>query len=269
MLSMADESNGFRGPLGEKGLVWAPPAHLPTRARQQQQNDVSNDSHTVRSRICLYDHGDLSFLLYLETDGDNDDAAYQALLTAFGKAVDRSVTLAIPENKLGHPVRIESKTWTEPGQDIIFVDRETLRVVIHASTAGHKSSSSKPSVATTRKGHGRQTSDTHCNNISDLEKSSLPGFDCRHYLASHFRLDSLLAFADAMNEIAQHGRTNSESNNDGLFEMCSSLPQGWMLAMAVAERELYVLFDSSLYVTINDVQNAVTRIRNEFLHGAI
>jgi hypothetical protein len=115
-------------------------------------------------------------------------------------------------------------------------------------------------VAATRKGHvSSRTSD-------GLETSSSPGFDCRHYLASHFRLDSLLAFADAMNEVAQHGRTNSKSSNEGgAFEMCSSLPQGWMLAMAVGSRELYVLFDSSLYVTINDVQNAAARIRRLYL----
>jgi hypothetical protein len=265
MLSVADEIDGFRGPLGENGLVWAPPIHLTTQTQQQQrQNDGLNESsNTVRSRICLYDHGDLSFLLHLDTNGDNDDVVYQTLLTAFAKAVDQAVTLAFPENKLGHPVRIESKTWKEPGQDIIFVDRQTLRVVVHASGAVNKTSS-KPSVTVTRKGHvSSRTSD-------GLETSSLPGFDCRHYLASHFRLDSLLAFADAMNEIAQLGRTNNECN-DGVcvFEMCSSLPQGWMLAMAVGSCELYVLFDSSLYVTINDVQNAAARIRNEFLHGAI
>jgi hypothetical protein len=266
MLSVAEELNAFRGPLGEKqGLVWAPPAHLPARA---PQNEGSKDSlQSVHSRLCLYDHGDLSFLIYLDSDGDPDDAAYEAVLTTFAKAADHAVTMALPENKLGCPVRIEPKTWKEPGQDIIFVDRRTLRVVIHARTAGNDKSSFSSLSVSTKKRHGRQTSDIH-SNTADLDTLPLPGFDCRHYLASHFRLDSLLAFADAMNEIAQrhHGQTN---NDEGLLEMCSSLPQGWMLAVAVGTRELYVLFDSSLYVTINDVQTAAARIRNEYLHGAI
>ena len=86
------------------------------------------------------------------------------------------------------------------------------------------------------------------------------GLDCRHRLASYFALDMLLAFDDVINEVNGFRETRSVSSDDlvmstfseGLVELCTCMPHGWIYAYADENRELYpfltVKFTSQLLV---------------------
>lgn len=103
--------------------------------------------------------------------------------------------------------------------------------------------------------------------------------DCRHKLAAYLPLDVMLAFDDMFNEV---GRLSHRQNllsltmNDAMFkanstdvnsssktiELCTFLPQGWVYCHANEEQELYILLDTSKFVTIADVQKAVVKVRD-------
>jgi hypothetical protein len=103
--------------------------------------------------------------------------------------------------------------------------------------------------------------------------------DCRHKLAAYLPLDVMLAFDDMFNEVgrlshrrnvlsltmndavSKHNSTEDSSSNIKAIELCTFLPQGWVYCHANGEQELYILLDTSKFVTIADVQKAVVRVR--------
>jgi len=103
--------------------------------------------------------------------------------------------------------------------------------------------------------------------------------DCRHKLAAYLPLDVMLAFDDMFNEVgrlshrrnvlsltvndavSQHNSTEDSSGSIKVIELCTFLPQGWVYCHANGEQELYILLDTSKFVTIADVQKAVVRVR--------
>ena len=105
--------------------------------------------------------------------------------------------------------------------------------------------------------------------------------DCRHKLAAYLPLDVMHAFDDMFNEVGRlsHRRNvlsltmndavsqeytstkDSSSSSIEAIELCTFLPQGWVYCHANGEQELYILLDTSKFVTIADVQKAVVRVR--------
>ncbi|KAL7492672.1 hypothetical protein ACHAWT_002417 [Skeletonema menzelii] len=102
--------------------------------------------------------------------------------------------------------------------------------------------------------------------------------DCRHKLAAHLPLDVMHAFDDMFNEVGRlsHRRnvlrltmndgvsqrnSSEDSDNINSIELCTFLPQGWVYCHAHGDQELYILLDTSKFVTIADVQKAVVRVR--------
>ena len=104
------------------------------------------------------------------------------------------------------------------------------------------------------------------------------GPDCRYLLASQLPFDCCLALDDAMSEIHRKQREMDLRNNnspatstetDGI-ELCTLLQGSWVYAFSDGRgRELYTLFDASLYVTVADVQAAANRIRKDLLDNSM
>ena len=110
--------------------------------------------------------------------------------------------------------------------------------------------------------------------------------DCRHKLAVYLPLDVTLALDDVFNEIGcftgrndtltyslvggvDANRVNDDSGAPKSIELCTFLPQGWVYGRAYGGIELYIVLDTSKFVTINDVQKAVTRIREKVFNDKI
>jgi len=101
------------------------------------------------------------------------------------------------------------------------------------------------------------------------------GLDCRHLLASRLPLDVCLAFDDMINEVTiridaqrtvqvSSGKGNDYNSSSSVVELCTCMPYGWIYAFATQEKEIYVFFDSAIYVTVADVQSAAQRIKERF-----
>jgi hypothetical protein len=72
-----------------------------------------------------------------------------------------------------------------------------------------------------------------------------------------------------MNEVAKRkemlrkAESLEFSKTHGTFELCTCMPLGWVYAFVDRDRELYAFFDSSIYVTVADVQNATLKIQGK------
>jgi len=62
-------------------------------------------------------------------------------------------------------------------------------------------------------------------------------------------------------------RNESSSDSDGIskVELCTCMACGWVYAFATVEKEIYVFFNNSIYVTFADVQAAIQSICNVFV----
>ena len=90
--------------------------------------------------------------------------------------------------------------------------------------------------------------------------------DCRHKLASYLPVAVLLAFDDMFIEIGKHRKEDATAKS---IELCTFLSQGWVYSRAFRNVELYILLDTSKFVTISDVQKAVTRVRERLFNDKI
>jgi len=100
--------------------------------------------------------------------------------------------------------------------------------------------------------------------------------DCRHTLAAYLPLDVMLAFDDMFTEIGRQTRRYAEDSNELMddtalsnmlldeennsVELCTFLPQTWVYGRSSKSQELYILLDTKKFVTISDVQKAVSRV---------
>jgi hypothetical protein len=180
----------------------------------------------------------------------------------------------------------------EPGMDIIFIEREVdtfLLLSQHDLSANDfqrradTSSPNNDNNILTRGLFGvglkiKETCDREHETRSFSRSSSYINLlDCRHKLAAYLPLDVMLAFDDMFNEIGRlccrqniqdtAQRSSREEDNRGkTVELCTYLPQGWVYGRAHGGHELYILLDTCKFVTISDVNKAVTRIRERILN---
>ena len=93
------------------------------------------------------------------------------------------------------------------------------------------------------------------------------GLDCRYQLSSHLPRDTILAFEDVFDEVQEFRQSVVDDDDDDgatrMFEMCTLLSSHWVYAFAQGDRELYILMDPALFVTVADVENATRDVRYE------
>jgi len=176
----------------------------------------------------------------------------------------------------------------EPGIDIICIDRDERSFVLlsqHDLSPGvvPKSDGAVSSDSTKYGlfGIGSKPKEMREDELSCCPSQYSNLLDCRHRLASYLPLDVMLAFDDMFNEIrCLSDQTNvlnctTEANaNNGMattksIELCTFLPKGWVYGHACGPVELYVLLDTRKFVTINDVQKAVARVRERLFNDKI
>jgi hypothetical protein len=218
----------------------------------------------------------------------------QSLSNIVLEATEDDDTMAPPKLVSGpkSPSDIRLVSWDAPGQDIVFVDRFEHKLILFSDRNYQSMSKTREKKKSPGRSPGRRrflgfssgktsgSGDKSKSPIRDTRTSnsdwSALGLDCRHRLSSHLPLDTVLAFDDVINEVnkMQNRKHDSEdeglkksfspksrTSNDGIVELCTCMSQGWIYAFADNERELYAFFDSSIYVTVADVQNAAVQIR--------
>ncbi|KAL7536598.1 hypothetical protein ACHAWF_005512 [Thalassiosira exigua] len=182
----------------------------------------------------------------------------------------------------------------EPGLDILYIDRDEGSFVLlsqhdlssnELKRAVRKSdgdSSPKPKFGLF--GIGSKPKETS-QDIERRPSQYMNMMDCRHKLAACLPLDVMLAFDDMFNEIQRLLRDQEDNVGPNALsmtsqdthsterkksiELCTFLPQGWVYGRAFCNIELYVLLDTSKFVTINDVQKAVARVRERIFNDKI
>lgn len=183
----------------------------------------------------------------------------------------------------------------EPGMDIIFIDRE-INTFLLLSQHDLSANDFQRKVDTTSQNNDvniltrglfgvgskiKATCDRE-NETRSLFKSTscVSLLDCRHKLAAYLPLDVMLAFDDMFNEIRRlccrksiqdtaQPSSRKEDDRGKAVELCTYLPQGWVYGRAHGGRELYILLDTFKFVTISDVNKAVTRTRERILYDTL
>ena len=184
----------------------------------------------------------------------------------------------------------------EPGLDIIYIDRDECNFVLlsqHDLSSNEFKRLAPKSDAVPTNGSKQKIGGwfgSKPNNSSGQEKTCIPShysnmLDCRHKLAAYLPLEVMIAFDDMFNAIGKQRKDASEGEGVGCpseysnhfidsttkssIELCTFLHQGWVYGRAFGNVELYMLLDTAKFVTISDVQKAVTRVRERLFNDKI
>ncbi|KAL7563696.1 hypothetical protein ACA910_004097 [Epithemia clementina (nom. ined.)] len=198
---------------------------------------------------------------------------------------------------------LERRTWRGEGQDILLINRTTNQVVLYSNKRRSSSSGNQRRHLENQQRQGQEQQHNLVPNMessrqtnqglgnhptlqqpeasfhdkkassNQRQRSPVSSYDIRHELASQIgSLDTSLAVEEAMMELAS---ATPRGTND--VELCTSLPRHWLWASRrccpsnnhdtpFEDVELYILLDAAVYVTVSDMQTAVSRIRNEYFH---
>lgn len=265
-----------------KHEVWLPSLHI------QQLLDAPEDECDVNLPVALFAQGDFSFLLFFKGQIDNnasDSELLSELATELSSFCDEHSSTEY-DSEL-----VSSMFSGEPGMDIVFVNRNDNTFLLlsqHDLSSNNfrrkintTSPNNRNNTATGIFGLGFKAKENvdRKNDAAFSNKSSshIDMLDCRHKLAAYLPLDVMLAFDDMFNEM-RYRRRRSSARSPQLdvksialktVELCTYLPQGWVYGRASGECELYVLLDTSKFVTISDVTKAVTKVRERMLNGKL
>lgn len=240
LLSASEDAVDIQGSSPDT-RVWAPFMHL----RQQ-------DGTVEKCRVCLFGANSASFLLFMSCDrlaaAETDDTLYSAHLCSFQDFVSTNdIAEKLDTNTDPFPFLV-------PGQDVIFIDRSNSSVTALMKEEQEKVSTIPPKsrlrLFAPKVARG---STVHAISMNVVD------FRRKYHFASKLSVDSLLAFEDAMTELQRRGGNSNDS-----VEICSLLPKCWMFAQCKGCEEIYVFFDLKLYVTVNDVHHAASRIWSDF-----
>ncbi|KAG7346787.1 hypothetical protein IV203_005856 [Nitzschia inconspicua] len=249
--------------------IWAPRVHLPTTS------SASQESSSTSVHMVLFQFLQFSFLVLLSFQSPTDVSLDNSrlLLMKLEEEISEAVLMALNDD--GSNAAASNKRvmeWTNgPGQAIILLERKKHKMVLLpdpvTKSTRHDTrfrKSDKKFSSRRYLGFGpRKKKDTfnkyQSNDILATEWSAL-GLDCRHSLASRFPLDVCLAFDDMINEMSR----KLECDPDSPLEICTCISYGWVYAYGKGDKEIYVFFDNSIYVTVADVQSAASRIRETF-----
>jgi hypothetical protein len=247
--------------------IWAPTVHIPT-----QEQDFAQASFQ-KIRVILLEVQDFSFLLYINhgTTTLSNDLLANFLQTAqdrLSRAVKNTLLASERPQKMAQPNGVDLILIDRPKDRLAFLsssDHDHRAVDYSRAAENQKNNEKAPSLSFLgfRDAHRSQqqneqsistTSAIHNNTI---EWSSSLGLDSRHLLASRLHLDVLLAFDDMANEI--------HSAKEDL-ELCTCMTLGWVYASSFCQGiEMYAFLDSSIHVTVADVQQVVREIKEQYL----
>ena len=168
----------------------------------------------------------------------------------------------------------------EAGMDIIVVDRSENKFILlsrHDLSSDEFVRQSSINDSTPPKiglfGLGKDNAKRNDDGMTRLQEFANM-MDCRHRLAAHLSHETMLALDDVFCEISNRAsriksippEREAESKS---IEVTTFFPQSWIHGRAYGEMELYVLLDTSRFVTINDVQRATTRVRERLLNDRL
>jgi hypothetical protein len=283
MLSAMEHTHSLEG--RNKRKVWAPRIHLPILASfEHHSQDLSLDTNVI-----MFELEGFSFLLYVdcpvEGNVSSEERAVGDFLSKLEGKLSDAVFLASEEDHSGIFPRLQANRaeWIEPGQDLVLVDRAQHKLILFSDrkqVVARDKKTSAPGESPSRRflGFGSRNQERNANHANQGSSSSLEwaalGMDCRHLLASHLHLDTILAFDDMMNEVAKLKGTSQKPHailsrdvmdfkTKGTLELCTCMPLGWIYAFIDGDMELYAFFDSSIYVTIEDVQSAALKVQEQ------
>jgi hypothetical protein len=285
--------------LSLHGKAWIIPVHLliqvtiTTTSINTGEEKITQE-HLLGAQAVLYQVQDYSFLLFFAS-GFRDETADFSLFSTLQQRMNAVVTHSVGDESVSTQLLFD---WKEPGQDIIVVDRKQNQLFLFSDRASrrlkvtnHMAANNNTSVTRsflglpmTRVKKKTQSNRTDSRLKYDTLEWAALGLDCRHFLASHLHLDTLLALDDMMNELAlrrrrrhqqQQQQRNEKGNGDDTattesrttgLELCTCMPLGWVYAYSTAhdDKEVYAFFDSSVYVTVADVQSASAKIQEQF-----
>ena len=272
--------------------VWAPRVHLPIPHGSEWKIDDRLVSHMI-----VFEFLEFSFLVFINHPSFKDTCSLSELsettllLMDLEEKLSHAITNAFESEFRALSESISADVTSEPGQDILLVEQSKEKIVLLMdpnlkSTRGSKQNRTDH-CSSRDKGHTRHLmgfgpkkkesfseSQSTSHRSTRVEWSTL-GLDCRHLFVSRLPLDICLAFDDMINEVRNVKRTgtpsvpaqdeNKDSEHSAILELCNSMPCGWIYALATKEKEMYVFFDSSIYVTVADVQSAVQRIKERYI----
>jgi hypothetical protein len=278
--------------------IWAPRVHLALGANSSRNEDAKKNH--LEAHMVVFEFLEFSFLIFihlpsLEKSGLSEVPGATLLLTDLEKKLSEAVITAFCDepSKLASLKSISTEHVNEPGQDVVLVERSKERLVLLLDPNFQTPRSDKLKRAVfgnknrrevrhfmgfgPRKKEDVSQPQPTSNRSRTVEWSAL-GLDCRHLLASRLPLDICLAFDDMINEVRNAKRTRElslskgESKDDELsssiLELCTCMPYGWIYALATETKELYVFFNSAIYVTVADVQSAVLRLKERYMVSA-
>jgi hypothetical protein len=278
--------------------VWAPRVHLPVaRGTNRSRNADAVTDDSLVAHMAVFEFLEFSFLIFINLPSlDHPDPSEQSETILLLMDLEEKLSEAIIDAFHDEPSvfacteSISTDFTNEPGQDFVLVERSKERMILllDLELQSQRFDKKKRDVFSNKNksqmrrfmGFGPRKKE----NVSQSQPSSrrsttvewsVLGLDCRHLLASRLPLDICLAFDDMINEVrnAKHTTTSSLTKGKGkedklassILELCTCMPYGWMYALAAQEKEIYVFFDSSIYVTVADVQSAVLRIKERYI----
>jgi hypothetical protein len=284
-----------------KSEAWLPCIFIPRMLNESLA--YSHDDPNTGTPITLFKYGDFSILLFFNGQYSDEKFASEMLSLAANRFSGFCDEYSAAESKSVPAVDLQSNKQIirenmflgEPGMDIIFVDREDNTFLLLSqhdlsSNYFHRKTNTTSLNDNMTKGifgigHKIKENCERENDAAPFIKSShhMNKLDCRHKLAAHLPLDVMLAFDDMFDEIGRLGwrknilnisqlnldETNHDVNGNRTIELCTYLPQGWVYCRAFKRLELYVLLDTSKFVTISDVTKAVSRVRERLLNDKL
>ena len=271
--------------------VWAPSVALPiTELMVNDTSERDTDQSacirkTVPARMCLYMRQHVQCLLYLsrpdhsniDDSESNSSRVHQDLFHEISRQIDKAIDEVtdsldvrdqndhanqIVEELVQNCSSSTTTSWDiqysstlpfihKPGMNVFVMDRLKHTISVHIDDDGTR----PHDVA-------RATN----QNRLDLRRTDAPSLsqenDMRNFFIKHLPLNTVLALEDAIEEVHQFIQRNSASPS---YESCTLLQQQWLYSYYACHTELYILFRTSHFVTISDVQQEAQRIRNAYV----
>jgi len=302
MVSASDQLCSI-GNGSNKHDIWAPCVHFPDvfESNHSRGRDEAAGDDYLAAHMVLFEFLGFSFLVFvnlpsLDDDTTNSDEPPETtlLMMKLEEELSEAIIHAFHEEsceKQTDSVSASTIYTNEPGQDVVFVDRSKQNLVLLLDPKlllSRRDAKKRMAMSNKRKSKMRRfmglasmknenpTPSQPSSHRSTRLEWSILGLDCRHLLASRLPLDICLAFDDMINEVttvkqvellsSPKGEGNDGETRSSTTELCTCIPYGWIYAHAAQEQEIYVFFDSSIYVTISDVQSAVLRIKERLMN---
>ena len=161
----------------------------------------------------------------------------------------------------------ESQEWTKEWQhttDRRQVERIMILISIHIDESGTGTNPPNNTGTTTNYKHKHNGDHRHSESLLLCNKNEV-----RSLLVKHLSPDAVLALDDAMEEVqlstaATTTRIGTNPQQQPSFESCTLLQHQWVYACSLKHVEFYMLFHTTHFVTISDVQQEAQHIRKTY-----